>query len=77
VANHPESPDAKHRLYLELPPLKLDTQALALYRQKIKVDYLDVKAEMRTMLTNPQEAVNRTDKHQTAVETLRDILTSN
>jgi hypothetical protein len=38
--------------------LKLDTQALALYRQKTKVDYPDVKAEMRTMLTDPHEAFN-------------------
>jgi hypothetical protein len=77
VANHPESPDAKHRLYLEWLPLKLDTQALALDRQKTKVEYPDVKAERRTMLTDPHEAVNWTDKHQTAVETLRDVLTSN
>jgi hypothetical protein len=58
MAIHPESPDAKLRLYLEWLPLKLDTQALALYRQKTKVDYPDVKAEMRTMLTDPHEAFN-------------------
>jgi hypothetical protein len=69
VANHPESLDAKHRLYLEWLPLKLDAQALVLYRQKTKVDYPDVKAEMRTMLTDPHEAFNWTDKHQTAFET--------
>jgi hypothetical protein len=69
MANHPESLDAKHRLYLEWLPLKLDMQALALYRQKTKVDYPDVKAEMRTMLTDPHEAFNWTDKHQTAFGT--------
>jgi hypothetical protein len=69
VGNHPESLDAKHRLYLEWLPLKLVMQALALYRQKTKVDYPDVKAEMRTMLTDPHEAFSWTDKPQTAFGT--------
>jgi hypothetical protein len=38
VANHPDGVDAKNRLYLEWLPLKMDSQTLALYRQKTKVE---------------------------------------
>ena len=58
VANHPDGVDAKNKLYLQWLPLKLDSQALALYRQKTKVEYPDVKEEMRTMLADPHVLFN-------------------
>ena len=58
AASHPADVDAKHKIFLEWLPLKLEAQALALYRQKTKVDYLDVKEEMRKLLVDPHEAFN-------------------
>jgi hypothetical protein len=65
VPNHSESPEAKHRLYLEWFPLKLDTQALALDRQKTEVDYPDVKAERRpTKQIHMRKKLRTTEKGQ-------------
>jgi hypothetical protein len=38
--------------------LKLDAQALALYRSKTKDEYDEVKDEMRTMFADPHESFN-------------------
>jgi hypothetical protein len=38
--------------------LKLEVQALALYRQKTKTIYLEVKEEMRKLFVDPHKAFN-------------------
>ena len=47
--------ERKKVLYLKWLPFKLDKEALAVYRQKTKVEWLDIKEEMIQLLIDPQE----------------------
>jgi hypothetical protein len=58
ASNHPTDAAASKRLFLEWLPLKLDAQALALYRSKAKEEYDEVKDEMKTMFADPHESFN-------------------
>jgi len=55
LGTNAQGADRKKVLYLKWLPFKLDKEALAVYRQKTKVGWTDIKEEMIQLLIDPQE----------------------